>query len=186
MFVDSTHVPLAAKLEQSFQEIRHEFDQLPDEQLVPWPETNLYEFGWKTFGFVALRQRLQQNCRLCPTTAAILDSPQVVNAGFSALAAGAKILPHIGYTDTVIRVHLGIVVPEECGIRVGPETRHWEEGKVLAFDDTTEHEAWNLSGEERVVLLVDLLRPGVELEIPQDALAALDSYLQSSELSDRV
>jgi aspartyl/asparaginyl beta-hydroxylase (cupin superfamily) len=41
-------------------------------------------------------------------------------------------------------------------IRVGPETRHWEEGKCLLYDTTYEHETYNAHPtEERVVLHVD-------------------------------
>jgi aspartyl/asparaginyl beta-hydroxylase (cupin superfamily) len=37
--------------------------------------------------------------------------------------------------------------------------RTWEEGKLLIFDDTIEHEAWNDSGEDRIVLIFDIWRP---------------------------
>jgi beta-hydroxylase len=36
---------------------------------------------------------------------------------------------------------------------------HWDEGKVLIFDDAYEHEAWNHSGDTRVVLFVDFVKP---------------------------
>ncbi|MHC5763068.1 aspartyl/asparaginyl beta-hydroxylase domain-containing protein, partial [Nostoc sp.] len=45
------------------------------------------------------------------------------------------------------------------GIRVGSETRNWTEGKTLFFDQTFEHEVWNKSNEERVVLLLHLYHP---------------------------
>jgi aspartyl/asparaginyl beta-hydroxylase (cupin superfamily) len=51
-------------------------------------------------------------------------------------------------------------VPEgDCAIRVGHETRRWEEGRCLIFDDHFEHEAWNHTQEERIVLIVDLWHP---------------------------
>jgi len=62
----------------------------------------------------------------------------------------------------VLRFHLALLIPapaEQCGIRVGSETRHWQEGKALIFDDTFMHEAWNHTGEKRVVLFVDIVRP---------------------------
>jgi aspartyl/asparaginyl beta-hydroxylase (cupin superfamily) len=43
---------------------------------------------------------------------------------------------------------------------VAGETRGWEEGRCLVFDDTVEHEAWNDSEQARGVLLLDFLRPG--------------------------
>jgi beta-hydroxylase len=62
----------------------------------------------------------------------------------------------------VLRLHLGLLVPEaspRVAIRIGPETRTWEEGRALIFDDAYEHEAWNESGEPRVVLFVDFAKP---------------------------
>jgi aspartyl/asparaginyl beta-hydroxylase (cupin superfamily) len=55
---------------------------------------------------------------------------------------------------------LPLVVPPQCGeLRVGNDRRSWREGELLVFDDTMEHEAWNESREERVVLLFDIWRP---------------------------
>ncbi len=46
-----------------------------------------------------------------------------------------------------------------CAIRVGSEIRHWEEGRVMIFDDVFEHEAWNRTDGTRAVLLIDVMRP---------------------------
>jgi aspartate beta-hydroxylase len=35
----------------------------------------------------------------------------------------------------------------------------WQEGRVVVFDDTYEHEAWNRSRQTRVVLIFDLWNP---------------------------
>jgi aspartyl/asparaginyl beta-hydroxylase (cupin superfamily) len=56
-------------------------------------------------------------------------------------------------------VHLPLIVPQDCGFRVGAETREWEVGKAFAFDDTIEHEAWNRSSEPRAVLIIDAWNP---------------------------
>jgi aspartyl/asparaginyl beta-hydroxylase (cupin superfamily) len=55
--------------------------------------------------------------------------------------------------------HLPIIVPPGCWLRVGNETREWEEGKLLIFDDSMEHEAKNPTGELRVILLFEVWRP---------------------------
>lgn len=39
------------------------------------------------------------------------------------------------------------------------EERAWEEGKMLIFDDSLTHEAWNKSDRIRIVLLIDFLTP---------------------------
>jgi aspartyl/asparaginyl beta-hydroxylase (cupin superfamily) len=103
----------------------------------------------------------------CPATwQTILDAaplPRVAGWGptmvFSMLRAGARIAPHTGMYNTRLICHLPLVVPPGCGFRVGNEVRTWEEGKLLIFDDTIEHEAWNDSGEDRIVLIFDIWRP---------------------------
>ena len=35
----------------------------------------------------------------------------------------------------------------------------WEEGKVVVFDDSFEHEIWNLSSHPRLILILDLIHP---------------------------
>jgi aspartyl/asparaginyl beta-hydroxylase (cupin superfamily) len=86
----------------------------------------------------------------------ISNSPTIM---FSLLRAGARIAPHTGTHNARLICHLPLIVPPGCGFRVGNEVRQWEEGKLLIFDDTIEHEAWNESAEDRVVLIFDIWRP---------------------------
>ena len=109
---------------------------------------------------------VEENARRCPATMAALDivpmsqigsrSPSVL---FSKLTPGAHIPPHHGMLNCRLIGHLPLIVPDGCWLRVGNETRQWEEGKLLIFDDSFEHEAKNDSGETRIVLLFDLWRP---------------------------
>lgn len=94
----------------------------------------------------------EDNLKACPNTAALLERLPLLDvparaptAMFSILKPGAVIPPHTGVTNIRAIVHLPLVVPPECGFRVGAETREWREGVAWAFDDTIEHEAWNRS-----------------------------------------
>lgn len=78
---------------------------------------------------------------------------------FSLLKPGAHIGAHTGMYNTRLICHLPLIVPPGCRFRVGSEVRAWEEGKLLIFDDTIEHEAWNDSAEDRVMLIFDIWRP---------------------------
>jgi aspartyl/asparaginyl beta-hydroxylase (cupin superfamily) len=78
---------------------------------------------------------------------------------FSMLRAGAHIGAHTGMYNSRLICHLPLIVPPGCRFRVGDEVREWEEGKLLIFDDTIEHEAWNESDEDRIVLIFDVWRP---------------------------
>ena len=98
---------------------------------------------------------------LTPTSSRIVRSlPRASgHALFSVLDPGTHILPHCGPSNHRLRLHLGLVIPQPCSIRVGGETRTWEEGKVLVLDDAFEHEVHNDSGGQRIVLLVDVWHP---------------------------
>jgi len=78
---------------------------------------------------------------------------------FSALNPGSHIPPHTGPMNGIIRGHLALVAPEGCYIRVGNDQRTWQEGKVLVFDDSFEHEVWNHSRGVRIVLFMNFWHP---------------------------
>ena len=64
---------------------------------------------------------------------------------------------------------------------MGSEIRAWREGEALIFDDSMEHEAWNESGELRVVLLFDIWRPELteeERSLVAATLSAVADYDQ--------
>jgi aspartyl/asparaginyl beta-hydroxylase (cupin superfamily) len=102
----------------------------------------------------------------CPKTWEILQQAPLVDIPgwgptvmFSLLKAGARIAAHTGMFNTRLVCHLPLIVPPGCHFRVGNEVREWREGKLFIFDDTIEHEAWNDSNEDRVVLIFDIWRP---------------------------
>jgi aspartate beta-hydroxylase len=90
---------------------------------------------------------------LCDVTA---RAPTVF---FSILDASTTIPPHSGVTNTRLTVHLPLIVPPDCGFRVGSETREWIPGRAWVFDDTIEHEAWNRSDAPRAILIFDIWNP---------------------------
>jgi aspartyl/asparaginyl beta-hydroxylase (cupin superfamily) len=62
---------------------------------------------------------------------------------------------------------------------VGNEERPWVEGELLIFDDSIEHEAWNDSSHERVILLFEIWRPEIsedERELIRAMLTAVKAY----------
>lgn len=99
-----------------------------------------------------------------------LDTPAIQTFSFSRLAPHTHIEPHEGYAGDIFRLHYGLKVPEgdQCYIRVGPETRSWKTGEFLMFSDLDNHEAWNNSDEERLVLIVDIPKWIIENIDPGD------------------
>jgi aspartyl/asparaginyl beta-hydroxylase (cupin superfamily) len=119
----------------------------------------------------------------CPRTAELLKgAPQCdvaargPTAFFSILDGGTRIPPHTGVTNTRLTVHLPLIVPPDCGFRVGSETREWVPGKAWVFDDTIEHEAWNLSDVPRAILIFDLWNPFLTLA-ERDLVRAATEYV---------
>lgn len=110
--------------------------------------------------------RIDANADACPRTEAALRlAPQDVIPGrapvafFSALKPGTHIPPHNGATNTRLTVHLPLIIPPDCALRVGEQTHVWEPGKLVLFDDTIRHEAWNNSSQLRVVLIFSVWNP---------------------------
>jgi aspartate beta-hydroxylase len=91
---------------------------------------------------------------------------------FSSLAPQTKIPPHTGSTNARLVLHLPLIVPGGCALRVGNDTREFVEGRAWVFDDTIEHEAWNNSDSQRIVLLMDIWNPYLT-EIERDLVGAL-------------
>jgi len=158
-------------LEDNWRSIRAELDQvmvhrkdLPNFQDISPDQKKLSsDDGWKTFFFYAYGFSAKGNCERCPETARLLKQvPGMKTAFFSILAPGKHLPPHRGPYKGVLRYHLGLMIPEpasDCGIMVDGQTRHWTEGKSLVFDDTFQHEAWNKTQKDRVVLFMDFVKP---------------------------
>jgi ornithine lipid ester-linked acyl 2-hydroxylase len=118
---------------------------------------------WKTYFFYAYGVKAEGNCQQCPKTARLIESIPGINLAFFSILMPHKTIPvHRGPYKGVVRLHLPLKVPEPatgCAIRVGDEIQHWEEGKVILFDDTYPHDAWNHTDGIRAVLFIDFVRP---------------------------
>jgi aspartate beta-hydroxylase len=122
--------------------------------------------SWNGYYFYRHGERREDNCVRCPRTAGAMEAlplsrvrehgPEVL---FSVFTPGTHLLPHRGVTNTRLVAHLPLMVPENCALKVGGELHEWQEGRVVVFDDTYEHEAWNRSDKTRVVLIFDLWNP---------------------------
>ena len=168
---DNAAFPWAAELEREWRTVRDELDrllrrkdELPKVQDLTIDATNITrDAGWKIFVLVAYGIRSAPNIALCPQTWRIVRKiPGLKTAMFSIFEPGKRLPPHRGPYNGVLRLHLGLLVPEpraNQGIRIGSEIRHWQEGSVLIFDDAYEHEAWNETELPRVVLFVDFVKP---------------------------
>ena len=146
-------------LEASWEPIREEC--LAARNYVQWPERGIYQGNWDVFGLWDLRGALiEDNAKVCPNTVNILRQiPNLRTAGFSKLGAGCVISPHKGYSDDVLRCHLGLVIPGgDCALKVEDTVHRWQEGKAFVFNDRLLHSAWNYADSDRYVLLLDFYK----------------------------
>ena len=140
---------------------------------------------WADVGLYYNGMRNDKNARRAPETSKLLCQKRELrrhatscpfgSAYFSLLRPGTRLSAHCGPTNARLRAHLGLVVPEgDICIRCGDEPpRRWAEGEVLLFDDSFEHEVWNLTDAPRLVLIVDLWHP--QLDTDEKRLRAMNS-----------
>ncbi|MBI1188359.1 MAG: aspartyl/asparaginyl beta-hydroxylase domain-containing protein [Alphaproteobacteria bacterium] len=177
-FYDRRDFPWAPAVEAATPAIRAELERLMarDGAFSPYVQQSGDRPGagqglvdnpdWGACYLIKNGARVEEVAAQCPATMAALSAaPLAVVPGrtpsvlFSLLRPGMRIPPHHGFVNTRLICHLPLIVPGACALRVGGETRAWREGELLIFDDTMEHEAWNLSDRVRVVLLFDVWRP---------------------------
>lgn len=177
-FFDPTDFAWVPALEAAMPAIRAELEAvLADEVgLKPYVEADptrpnkghvlLGDPSWSAFHILENGMPVPGHAERCPATLAAIESlpmPHIAGrspmALFSVLKPRTHIPPHSGMLNTRLIVHLPLIVPPDCALRVGNDVRPVEAGKVMIFDDSIEHEAWNASDRTRVVLLFEIWRP---------------------------
>ncbi|SEP81484.1 beta-hydroxylase [Faunimonas pinastri] len=169
---DNRVFPWAAEVEKEWHLIRAELDrvmvrksELPGFHEISSEVRSISDdANWKTFLLCAYGIKSDEAIRSCPETWRIMQKvPGLKTAMFSIFEPGKHLPPHRGPYNGVLRLHVGLIVPEaapdQLAIRVGDQVCHWQEGKALIFDDAFEHEAWNHTNQTRVVLFVDFVKP---------------------------
>ena len=139
-------------------------DHIPNSAATPLANS----MDWSSLYLIKDGNAVPENQAMLPATMAALKSVDLCRTGggtpsvlFSRLKPGTHIPPHSGMLNMRLICHLPIIVPGDCRIRVGNKFHEWEEGKLVIFDDTIEHEAWNDSDKDRFVLLFDVWRPEI-------------------------
>jgi aspartate beta-hydroxylase len=164
-FHDPARLAGARALEQNYSAIRAEIEGLAAGAFQAESEGLMERGAWDVLLLYERGRKNAENCKRCPVITRIIEGHATVrtHAGLlyvSKLSPGTEIKPHRGPTNLRLRCHLGITIPHgDCGLRVGGETRRWQEGRCLLFDDSLEHEAWNRTATPRIVLIIDFWHP---------------------------
>ena len=120
------------------------------------------ERSWRTFMINLMGDFTDDAQNIVPETCKLLKQiPNLFQAFFSILDPQKSIPAHKGTYRGYIRYHLGLQVPQNNTpkIRVKDSVYTWKEKESILFDDSWEHEVINHCNEERIVLIVDVLRP---------------------------
>lgn len=122
------------------------------------------DWNWKTYEFVFFGITHPDHAKQCPTTYKLVKSiPELITAEFSFLNPQTKVNRHKGYSKMILRNHLPLILPknqeEDYGIQIEDFTYKWKYNELFSFNDSLEHEAWNLSNDPRVVLMFDIAHP---------------------------
>ncbi|XP_070077601.1 aspartyl/asparaginyl beta-hydroxylase isoform X2 [Equus przewalskii] len=166
---ETGYTELVKSLERNWKLIRDEGLAVMDETkglFLPEDE-NLREKGdWSQFTLWQQGRKNENACKGAPITCSLLDKfPETTGCRrgqikYSVMHPGTHVWPHTGPTNCRLRMHLGLVIPKEgCKIRCANETKTWEEGKVLIFDDSFEHEVWQDAASFRLIFIVDVWHP---------------------------
>ncbi|XP_041268743.1 aspartyl/asparaginyl beta-hydroxylase isoform X1 [Onychostruthus taczanowskii] len=166
---ETGYTELVKSLEKNWKLIRDEGLAVMDKkQSLFLPEDeNLREKGdWSQFTLWQQGRKNENACKSVPKTCALLERfPEATGCRrgqikYSIMHPGTHVWPHTGPTNCRLRMHLGLVIPKEgCRIRCAQEDRDWEEGKVLIFDDSFEHEVWQDAESYRLIFIVDVWHP---------------------------
>ncbi|XP_060730190.1 aspartyl/asparaginyl beta-hydroxylase isoform X7 [Tachysurus vachellii] len=168
---DTGYVDLVRTLERNWMTIRDEALAVLDTKsglFLPEDE-NLRETGdWGQFTLWQQGRKVSSSCQSVPKTCALLERFKEATTckrgqiKFSVMQPGTHVWPHTGPTNCRLRMHLGLVIPQKgCRIRCTNQTREWEEGKVLIFDDSFEHEVWQDAESYRLIFIVDVWHPAL-------------------------
>jgi beta-hydroxylase len=121
--------------------------------------------GWRIIS-LKVGKMLEENCKnlqmdtLCNL---VRDDDNIISVIVSSLGAKSHIPVHQGYYKGVIRYQLAIEVPEpdKAHLCVNGQEYHWKEGKSVLFDDMFLHSVRNDGEKRRIVLYLDVVRPGL-------------------------
>lgn len=130
--------------------------------------------AWRLFGLI-LNREILETAKECPETLGILlnSSDNILHAGFSLLEPKCKIEKHRDYDNRFYRLQIPLIIPDENDIKtdnnitvndnlavlqVEDDYRIYKSTEYFMFDDTCYHNAWNDTDQNRIVLIVDLLK----------------------------
>jgi aspartate beta-hydroxylase len=127
---------------------------------------------WRMFIIKAYGVEVPENKARCPVLSGIVEAvPEVLSASYSFMAPGKHIPAHRGPFRGVLRFYLALSMPRLADGRPGAVLKvadgvyRLQDGDYMLWDDTYPHEVWNESDQVRAVMLLDVWRPGMPVDM---------------------
>ena len=136
---DTSEFQWVKTIEDVFPEIYREYRVLDKKHPNLWQEYTepqvtptfgltaqpLHDAGnWDVIYLTLLNRRFDDVHQRCPVTSQVLEAiPAETMVKFSRLAPHSHIPAHCGPTNLFLRCHLGLDIPDSCGMRVDSEVR---------------------------------------------------------------
>jgi len=131
-------------------------------------ESDKGNYEWLNYGLYYFGEKFNENIKQCPRTIKILDniSTHINICGFSWMYGGCILQPHTditGLSTGSLAMHLGLIIPipkNTCKLIIKNSNNDYiymneKNGKIIVFDATWEHYAYNQSNEDRIILYID-------------------------------
>ena len=94
-----------------------------------------------------------------PKTISLLKKCKEITTISIARFPSKQIIPLHKGNKNIIRIHFGLDIPDgDIGFCVKGIEKKWINGKCFAFNDFFEHNGWNSTEEDRIILIIDLDR----------------------------
>lgn len=168
-FVDPSSFTWTALVKENYVNIKDEvinFYIKNKEDFNPYFNNELMNLPdkWRSYGFYFWGIKANQIiCNEFAHTIQILKHVQgIVSASISIMEPKSEIKPHYGDTNAIYRCHFGLVIPSglpTTGFQVKYDQRAWQQGEFLIFNDSAYHKGWNYSEQQRIILIIDVIRP---------------------------
>lgn len=164
-FYDSLDFPFLAELEKNIPQIQEEVLNYlePNQNLFsPYFNTDMMsdKDSWSALIFLFWGQKGHDIEPLPILKKELEKIPHLTSIALSRIKANSVINRHAGDSNFFVRCHIPISIPSglpDCGFQVEDELRPWDPTKLLLFCDAYNHYAFNNTGVDRVVLIIDFL-----------------------------
>ena len=166
-FFDSDLVEPLKVIEENLEAIRSEYEKVLHDRSTlyePYFQKYLINEGseWHTIPLIVFGVKRKASASFPLLTTILEQTPDLIGGFFSRVSGHSEIQGHSGITN-IYRCHIGMTLPkansDSLGMKVGNEVKKWSTKRFFAFNDANFHSTWNKTGQERIILVVDILKP---------------------------